>query len=141
VLTDSYRGIALSGSNATPPGIIQLGGVVRFGGLNRRMACFGQYQPAATCGPFSDLDRREGLKGPVPELGTGLFCQRNDNGGGPNSVELRSSVRQFPSPVVVSTHSKTRGRVKKYIDSGLVRHSARVDSKEVGAGPLQLQVA
>ena len=109
MLTDSYRGIALSGSNATPPSIIQLGGVVRFGGLNRRMACFGQYQPAATCGPFSDLDRREGLL----ELGTGLFCQRNDNGGGPNSVELRSSVRQFPSPVVVSTHSKTRGEGEK----------------------------
>jgi hypothetical protein len=33
VLTDGYRGIALSGSNATPPGIIQLGGVVRFDGL------------------------------------------------------------------------------------------------------------
>jgi hypothetical protein len=27
------EGIALSGSNATPQGIIQLGGVVRFGGL------------------------------------------------------------------------------------------------------------
>jgi hypothetical protein len=30
VLTDSYRGIALSGSNTTLPSIIRLGGVVRF---------------------------------------------------------------------------------------------------------------
>ncbi len=32
MLTDSCRGIALSGFNATPPSIIQLGGVARFGG-------------------------------------------------------------------------------------------------------------
>src|SRR6266850_8383684 len=30
VLTDSYRGIALSGSNTTLPSIIRFGGVVRF---------------------------------------------------------------------------------------------------------------
>jgi hypothetical protein len=33
VLTDSYRGIALSGLMPMPPSIIQLGGIVRFSGL------------------------------------------------------------------------------------------------------------
>jgi hypothetical protein len=33
VLTHRHRGIALSGFNATPSGIIRPGGVVRFGGL------------------------------------------------------------------------------------------------------------
>src|SRR5882672_314775 len=36
VLTDSYRGIALSGSKTTLPSIIRLGGVVRL----RRPNCF-----------------------------------------------------------------------------------------------------
>ena len=49
VLTDSYRGIALSGSNTALPSIIRLGGVVRFRCLKLLSRCpeSEQYRRAA----------------------------------------------------------------------------------------------